>query len=62
MGGWTLEWSLCDPQQCWVEIWDLWVLDGVRDQLCSRQCGGKQEDQMEEERERSLLKTTWVQF
>jgi hypothetical protein len=33
VGHWMLEWSSCDPQQCWVEIWKLWVEDGIRIQL-----------------------------
>lgn len=26
MDGWRLEWSDCDPQQCWAELMDIWDL------------------------------------
>jgi hypothetical protein len=38
VGEWVLEWSSCDPQQCWVELWKLWVEGGIRIQLGYQQC------------------------
>lgn len=30
MVDWTWEWSECDIQQCWIELFDLWEAAGVK--------------------------------
>lgn len=36
MGQWSIEWSECDPVQCWVELWFQWCSGSIRDQLTSK--------------------------
>ena len=38
VGHWVLEWPYCDPQQCWVKLWELWMEGGIRIQLGYQQC------------------------
>ena len=37
MGGWSLEWSECDPYQCWEELRDNWEATEFRSWLRYRQ-------------------------
>ena len=39
MGRWVLEWSDCDPAQCWVELLHMWRSGGIREQLTCKQGG-----------------------
>ena len=34
-----LEWSDCDPTQCWVELLHMWRLGRIREQLTYKQGG-----------------------
>ena len=35
MGEWRWEWSHADPPQCWFELWQLWSVRGIKDQLAA---------------------------
>ena len=62
MERWTLEWSPCDPQQCWIELWELWVLDGVRNQLCNSHDDSELIDHRSQEHELTSLRQPGLSF
>ena len=62
MDNWVLEWSQCDPYQCWAELWGLWWLDGVRDQLSHPHNYIEMVDYQTEALDLIALGTTWGQF
>ena len=62
MEEWYLGWFPCDSYQCWLELWELWIMDGVRDQLSSSHFTSQSVDQRTQGQESPTLQATWVQF
>lgn len=61
MGKWVLEWSSCDPQLCWSELWNLWRFEGVRDQLFYIHSDTEMVGHRGESRELPGARATWSQ-
>lgn len=55
----VLEWSSCDPQQYWVELWRMWMEGGVRTELGYQHCYLKVADWGEEEQGFQVTRTKW---
>ena len=41
MGMWELEWSPCDANQCWIELWLLWNVNEFKGCLVRDSLGAK---------------------
>lgn len=62
MGEWLLEWSQCDPHQCWIGLRQLWVLEGINDQFLGLPNSLSVVDHREDCRELPAQGADWAQY
>lgn len=62
MDKWWVDWSHANRQQCWMELWQLWVADGVKEQLLGLHCNLRKGENMGEAGEVPAQGDDWPQY